>query len=129
MGSLQGQGGGETKGTAHLPALPSAGLRAEDQGPGEGRGRYRSKDVTQRIYDTIIVVTDRKVLDKQLQHTINQLEQTRGVVNSVDRDSGQLREFLEQSKDIIISTIQKFPMISESISRLRSRTFGVIIDC
>jgi type I restriction enzyme R subunit len=50
------------------------------------------------------------------------------VVNSVDRDSAQLREFLEQSKDIIISTIQKFPMISESISRLRSRTFGVIID-
>ena len=74
------------------------------------------------------MVTDRKVLDKQLQHTITQLEQTKGVVNSVDRDSAQLREFLEQSKDIIISTIQKFPMISESISRLRSRTFGVIID-
>lgn len=89
---------------------------------------YRSKDDTHRIFDTIIVVTDRKVLDKQLQHTITQLEQTKGVVNSVDRDSAQLREFLEQSKDIIISTIQKFPMISESISRLRSRTFGVIID-
>jgi len=89
---------------------------------------YRSKEETHRIFDTIIVVTDRKVLDKQLQNTITQLEQTKGVVNCVDRDSHQLREFLEQSKDIIISTIQKFPMISESIAQLKSKTFGVIID-
>jgi len=89
---------------------------------------YRSKDETHRIFDTIIVVTDRKVLDKQLQNTITQLEQTKGVVNSVDKDSHQLQEFLEQSKDIIISTIQKFPKISETISQLKSKTFGVIID-
>jgi len=56
------------------------------------------------------------------------LEQTKGVVNSVDKDSHQLQEFLEQSKDIIISTIQKFPKISETISQLKSKTFGVIID-
>ena len=46
----------------------------------------------------------------------------------MDKDSHQLREFLEQSKDIIISTIQKFPKISETISQLKSKTFGVIID-
>jgi len=89
---------------------------------------YRTKGDTNRIFDTIIVVTDRKVLDKQLQNTITQLEQTKGVVNSVDKDSKQLKEFLEQSKDIIISTIQKFPMISETISVLKSKTFGVIVD-
>jgi len=89
---------------------------------------YQTKEDTHRIFDTIIVVTDRKVLDKQLQNTITQLEQTKGVVNNVEEGSKQLKEFLEKSKDIIISTIQKFPMISESISELKSRTFGVIID-
>jgi len=89
---------------------------------------YRTKEDTHRIFDTIIVVTDRKVLDKQLQNTITQLEQTKGVVNNVEKDSKQLKEFLEKSKDIIISTIQKFPMISESISELKSKTFGVIVD-
>jgi type I restriction enzyme R subunit len=89
---------------------------------------YQTKEDTHRIFDTIIVVTDRKVLDKQLQYTITQLEQTKGVVNNVEKDSRQLKEFLEKSKDIIISTIQKFPMISESISELKSKTFGVIVD-
>jgi type I restriction enzyme R subunit len=89
---------------------------------------YRSKDDTQRIFDTIIVVTDRKVLDKQLQNTIKQLEQTIGVVSKVEEGSQQLKEFLEKGKDIIITTIQKFPFISESISKIGSKTFGIIID-
>jgi len=89
---------------------------------------YRSKEDTQRIFDTIIVVTDRKVLDKQLQNTIKQLEQTVGVVSKVEEGSQQLKEFLEKGKDIIITTIQKFPFISESISKIGSKTFGIIID-
>jgi type I restriction enzyme, R subunit len=89
---------------------------------------YRTKDDTRRIFDTIIVVTDRKVLDKQLQGTIKQLEQTSGVVSEVKEGSQQLKEYLEKGKDIIITTIQKFPYISEQISQLGSRTFGVIID-
>lgn len=89
---------------------------------------YRSKDDTQRIFDTIIVVTDRKVLDKQLQNTIKQLEQTVGVVSKVEEGSQQLKEFLEKGKDIIITTIQKFPFISESISKIGSKSFGIIID-
>jgi type I restriction enzyme R subunit len=89
---------------------------------------YRSKEDTQRIFDTIIVVTDRKVLDKQLQNTIQQLEQTVGVVSKVEDGSKQLKEYLEKGKDIIITTIQKFPFISEEISNINSKTFGIIID-
>jgi type I restriction enzyme R subunit len=89
---------------------------------------YRNPNDSNRIFDTIIVVTDRKVLDKQLQQTIRQLEQTIGVVNPVDVNSKQLQSYLELGKDIIITTIFKFPVISETISQLRSKTFGIIID-
>jgi type I restriction enzyme R subunit len=89
---------------------------------------YQSETDTKRMFDTILVVTDRKVLDKQLQDTISKLEQTKGVVNSVELNSQQLKEFLEKGKDIIITTVQKFPVISETISQLKSKSFGVIID-
>ena len=89
---------------------------------------YRSPTDTNRIFDSVIVVTDRRVLDKQLQETIKQSEQVEGVVHRVDRDSAQLRGFLESGKDIIISTIQKFSVIAETIGALKSKTFAVIID-
>ena len=89
---------------------------------------YRNPTDTKRMFDSIIVVTDRRVLDKQIRNTIKQLEQTKGVVCPVDIDSKQLREFLEQGKSIIVTTVQKFPVISQSISKLNSKTFGVVID-
>jgi len=89
---------------------------------------YRNTDDTNRMFDSIIVVTDRRILDKQIRDTIKQLEQTKGVVNPVDVDSQQLKEYLEVGKTIIVTTVQKFPVISESISRLKSKNFGVIID-
>ncbi len=89
---------------------------------------YRSPADTNRIFDSIIVVTDRRVLDKQLQATIKQMEQVAGVVHSVDKTSAQLRTFLESDKDIIISTIQKFSVIAETIGELKSKTFAVIVD-
>ena len=89
---------------------------------------YRAPTDTNRIFDSIIVVTDRRVLDKQLQETIKQVEQVDGVVHAVDQTSAQLRGFLESGKDIIISTIQKFSVISEEIGALKSKTFAVIID-
>lgn len=89
---------------------------------------YQKDGDTKRMFDTILVITDRKVLDKQLQGTVSKLEQTAGVVNPVDLTSKQLMEFLEKGKDIIITTIQKFPVISETISQLKSKTFAVIID-
>jgi type I restriction enzyme R subunit len=89
---------------------------------------YRTPNDTKRIFDTVIVVTDRKVIDKQLQYTIKQLEQTKGVVNPVDVNSSQLKKYLEEGKDIIITTIQKFPQISKTISELPGRSFGIIVD-
>ena len=89
---------------------------------------YRTKDDTKRMFDTIIVVTDRTVLDDQLRNTIQSLEKIDGVVSGVEKGSKELREFLEKGKDIVITTIQKFPFISETISSLGNRTFGVIID-
>lgn len=89
---------------------------------------YKNPTDTKRIFDTIIVITDRKVLDHQLQYTIKQLEQTSGVVNPVDENSSQLKKYLENGKDIIITTIQKFPRISETINQLPNRTFGIVID-
>jgi type I restriction enzyme R subunit len=89
---------------------------------------YKNETDTKRMFDTILVITDRKVLDQQLQGTVSKLEQTKGVVNPVDVNSKQLLEYLEKGKDIIITTVQKFPVISEVISELKSKTFGVIID-
>jgi type I restriction enzyme R subunit len=89
---------------------------------------YKDTNDTKRLFDTIIVITDRKVLDQQLQYTIKQLEQTSGVVNPVDVNSSQLRDFIEKGKDIIITTIQKFPRISETINELQNRSFGIIVD-
>ena len=80
------------------------------------------------MFDTIIVITDRRVLDKQLQKTLKDLQQTDGVVNPVDINSQQLLEYLQKTKDIIITTIQKFKVISENISKLKGNTFGVVID-
>ena len=89
---------------------------------------YSSLDTTNRIFDSIIVVTDRRVLDRQLRNTIRQVAQVEGVVHAADKDSAQLKGFLESGKDIIISTIQKFSVIAEEIGKLKSKTFAVIID-
>lgn len=89
---------------------------------------YRTASDKDRLFDSIIVVTDRKNLDRQLQNTIKQFEQTKGVVNPIDVDSKQLKEMLEGGKDIIISTVQKFPRISASIANLKGKRFAVIVD-
>ena len=80
------------------------------------------------MFDSIIVVTDRKVLDNQLQKTIYDLKKNKGVVYPVEKGSSDLRKFLESGKDIIISTIQKFPQISDTIASLGDKRFAVIID-
>ena len=80
------------------------------------------------MFDSIIVVTDRKVLDKQLQRLIQSLIRVQGVVKPVEGTSKELRKYLESGNDIIISTIQKFPFISKAMSSLGNRKFAVIID-
>ncbi|MCK4777965.1 MAG: type I restriction endonuclease subunit R, partial [Actinomycetia bacterium] len=66
---------------------------------------YRNKEDKERLFDSIIVVTDRVILDKQLQNTIKQFEQTSGIVKQINMNSVQLKEALENGKDIIITTI------------------------
>ena len=89
---------------------------------------YQNPEDPNRMFDSVIVVTDRKVLDKQIQNTIKQLEQTKGVVNPVNVNSQQLKQFIEDGKHIIVTTIQKFPVISNAIGELTGRKFAVVID-
>ncbi|MEN9908928.1 MAG: hypothetical protein RLZZ540_2077 [Bacteroidota bacterium] len=81
-----------------------------------------------RIFDSVIVITDRKVLDSQLQNTIYQFEHKDGVVQKIDKDSQQLADSLTAGSNIIITTLQKFPFILEKIGEIPARKYAVIID-
>lgn len=93
-----------------------------------------------RVFDSVIVVTDRVVLDQQLQDTIYQFEHKRGVVQKIDERSRQLAEALESAVPIIITTLQKFPFVSRQLLKmaeergeagagtLQTRHCAVIID-
>ena len=63
----------------------------------------------EKVFDTVVVITDRRVLDRQLQAAIRQFEQTRGLVENIDRTSRQLKQALEDGKKIIVTTLQKVP--------------------
>jgi type I restriction enzyme R subunit len=81
------------------------------------------------LFDTVIVVTDRRVLDKQLRDNIKRFAQVSSVVGAVTEGSAQLRKFLEQGKKIIITTVQKFPFVLDEIGDShRDRKFAIIID-
>ena len=80
------------------------------------------------VFDSIIVVTDRILLDRQIRDTIRQYSRVSATVGHADR-SGDLRRFIESGKKIIISTIQKFPFILDEIgNEQRGRSFAIIID-
>ncbi|HVI86826.1 MAG TPA: type I restriction endonuclease [Dongiaceae bacterium] len=80
-------------------------------------------------FDTVIVVTDRRVLDKQIRNTVKQFAQVSSIVAAVTEGAQQLRTFLQQGKKIIITTVQKFPFILDEIGdEHRGRTFAIIID-
>lgn len=82
----------------------------------------------ERIFDSVIVVTDRKVLDQQLQNTIYQFEHKTGVVQKIDKDSAQLASALGCGTNIIITTLQKFPFVVDKVGELPDRKYAVIID-
>ena len=71
-----------------------------------------------RIFDSVIVVTDRIVLDQQLQDTIYQFEHKHGVVQKVDESSRQLAEALDGRVPIVITTLQKFPFVSRQLLKM-----------
>lgn len=75
-------------------------------------------DKDERIFDSVIVITDRRVLDQQLQDTIYQFEHRQGVVQKIDEDSRQLAQALENATPIIITTLQKFPFVSRHLLKM-----------
>jgi type I restriction enzyme R subunit len=80
------------------------------------------------VFDSIIVVTDRRILDQQIRDTIKQFAQVGATVGHAER-SGDLRRFIADGKKIIISTVQKFPFILDEIgTEHRGRRFAIIID-
>jgi type I restriction enzyme R subunit len=81
-----------------------------------------------KVFDSVVVVTDRRVLDKQLQDTIYQFEHKQGVVEKIDENSTQLAEALEAGTAIVITTMQKFPFVTEKIGQLPKRRYAVIVD-
>jgi type I restriction enzyme R subunit len=80
------------------------------------------------VFDSVIVVTDRKVLDQQIRNNIKQFAQVDGVVEAITEGSQHLRTALESGKKIIITTVQKFPFIVNDIGQLPSKKFALIID-
>jgi type I restriction enzyme R subunit len=92
-----------------------------------------------KVFDTVVVITDRRVLDQQLQNTVYQFEHKQGVVQKIDEDTQQLAKALSGGVPIVISTIQKFPFIAQAINTLdkkgesvaistAGRRFAVIVD-
>lgn len=86
------------------------------------------EDGRTNVFDSILVVTDRRVLDTQLRGTVNSFEHMHGVIETITEGGKQLKEALENGKRIIITTIQKFPVISEAMEKLGGQTFAIIID-
>ncbi|MCB8750930.1 type I restriction endonuclease subunit R [Planktothrix agardhii] len=72
----------------------------------------------QRIFDSVIVISDRRILDQQLQDTIYQFEHRQGVIQKIDKDSKQLAQALESAVPIIITTLQKFPFVTRQLLKL-----------
>ncbi|MCG5220600.1 DEAD/DEAH box helicase family protein [Streptosporangium soli] len=99
------------------PALIAPEARAKDIRPNEP------------VFDKVIVMTDRRVLDKQLQDTIHQFDHVLGVVDRIDEDSDQLAKALTgQTARIVITTLQKFKFVKEKVSGLNDRRYAIIVD-
>ena len=83
----------------------------------------------QPIFHKVIVITDRKVLDRQLQATVAGFEHTPGTIVKIDRDSAQLRTALEgNTARVIITTLQKFPVVAEAATAVAGQRFAILVD-
>jgi type I restriction enzyme R subunit len=85
-------------------------------------------DEGRKVFDSVIVVTDRRVLDKQLQDTISQFEHKKGVVQVISDNSAQLAKALNEGVPIVVTTLQKFGFILDTIGELGKRRYALIID-
>ncbi|MDQ6967880.1 MAG: type I restriction endonuclease subunit R [Mariprofundaceae bacterium] len=86
-----------------------------------------ARSMEQPLFDSVIVVTDRRLLDKQLRENIKDFSEVKNIIAPAFKSS-ELKSALEQGKKIIITTIQKFPFIIDGISDLSDKRFAVIID-
>ncbi len=84
-------------------------------------------DLDQKIFRSVIVVTDRKVLDSQLQDTIYQFDHVDGVVQKIDKNAAQLKDAIDNGAPIIITTLQKFPVIYRKVMG-QKHNFAIIVD-
>ncbi len=82
----------------------------------------------EKVFHSVVVITDRVVLDKQLQDTIYQFEHKQGVVEKIDQDSSQLAAALKGGTPIVITTLQKFPFVTKKVGDLPDRAYAVIVD-
>ncbi|MCF8324782.1 MAG: DEAD/DEAH box helicase family protein [Leadbetterella sp.] len=91
---------------------------------------YRHPDDEKALYNSVIVVSDRRLLDKQIQDSIRQFEQMPSTVEYIDKNktSQDLKNAIEKGKRVIVTTLQKFPVISDVIAQNKDKTYAVIID-
>jgi len=80
------------------------------------------------VFHTVIIITDRRILDRQLQSTVKEFQQRPGVVENIDRHSRQLADAIRDGKKIIVTTLQKFPVIDRDVRAMADRRFAVVID-
>ncbi|EDP7906847.1 type I restriction endonuclease subunit R [Campylobacter upsaliensis] len=88
----------------------------------------KQNDEEKPVFDSILVVTDRRVLDRQIQENVKSFTQDKNLVESITEGSKQLKAALEEGKKIIVTTIQKFPYIADEITHLQNKSFAIIID-
>ncbi len=81
-----------------------------------------------KVFDSVVVVTDRQVLDRQLQQTIWQIDHTPGIVQRIDKNSRQLGKALREGSAIVITTLQKFPFIQNDAGKFPERRYAIIAD-
>lgn len=84
-------------------------------------------DHDEKIFQSVIIVTDRRVLDSQLQNTVYQFDHVEGVVQKIDKNAAQLRDAINNGAGIIITTLQKFPVIYKEV-RSGNKRFAIIVD-
>lgn len=97
--------------------------------PDDGRELAEGLAPNQKVFSKVIVITDRLVLDRQLQDTIFQFDHVAGVVERIDKDSGQLATALAgEGGQVVITTLQKFPFVLDKLDGLAGSAFAVIVD-
>lgn len=132
-----------------LDAVRRLVVHARQQGPGNnyliqhsaGSGKSNSiawlshrlaglhDDADRRVFDSVIVVTDRRVLDRQLQQTVRSFEQVKGIVTLIEKHKAkELATALEAGSNIIVTTLQTFPFVVEKLGELAGQRFAVVID-